>query len=353
MKFLPSFLLCVSFVSAKNANDTTPGLLRGSETKNPPGNSNKGNGPIRISDKGHAKGRSGPIRISGKGHAKGRSMEGRKTEGRNELTFLLGPEKDCRIEVMSNFKDRELTITRVGNDKSNAIDEEDRMFLAQLVADMTIEQGDSWEADTVMAQIERVSELLMDWPRGLDFDYEYDKVASEARDQERLVADEANPVPDDSPEPPENTSLPPARHLKEEESNHGRRLVRELCGSLNSFVESTHDDFDFGRNNDRTTYFAYVSNHPPCSGGGSDTWFWDNGWRCIQPDHDQNIEFAVGNCFGRCGAGCGGNNGRGTYTRDCLDHDNCVRFGHNIASPFCNDEFLTTADDAIFGDRCI
>lgn len=53
-------------------------------------------------------------------------------------------------------------------------------------------------------------------------------------------------------------------------------------------------------------------------------------------------------CTGRCGKGCGNQNGYGVYTQDCLDHDICVGF-HGYSAPGCQDEFKETWDDASWG----
>jgi hypothetical protein len=37
---------------------------------------------------------------------------------------------------------------------------------------------------------------------------------------------------------------------------------------------------------------------------------------------------------------------------DCLDHDLCVRFGHSLASWWCDDEFAYTTDDYAFAPNC-
>jgi hypothetical protein len=82
-------------------------------------------------------------------------------------------------------------------------------------------------------------------------------------------------------------------------------------------------------------------------------------YECYEPDHDPNIWYAYGECFGRCGGGCCGASGLlctpdgvGTYTMDCLDHDLCVRFGHSLASWWCDDEFAYTTDDYAFAPNC-
>jgi hypothetical protein len=59
-------------------------------------------------------------------------------------------------------------------------------------------------------------------------------------------------------------------------------------------------------------------------------------------------------CMGRCGPGCGGAFGAGTYRLDCAEHDRCCRQHGNCFSPIassCGDEWIDAADDFIFGPR--
>jgi hypothetical protein len=137
------------------------------------------------------------------------------------------------------------------------------------------------------------------------------------------------------------------------DENGRRRLATNttICEKLYTYVSATHDDLWYDGEDNSTSYFAYVSPHPACP-EGSGTHFWKNGtWQCDGPDHDASVEYAYGNCFGRCGAGCG-DNGKGTYTQDCVDYDSCVRFGDGLASSGCNDEFYATIDDFVFAPNC-
>lgn len=57
-------------------------------------------------------------------------------------------------------------------------------------------------------------------------------------------------------------------------------------------------------------------------------------------------------CLGRCGGGCGSQNGLGAYTFDCGDHDSCNRT-HGSQLGGCRDEFYDADDDYLWGDnRC-
>ena len=142
-----------------------------------------------------------------------------------------------------------------------------------------------------------------------------------------------------------------------------------LCGSLNKpgqgtslkYIAGTHDcnsgagdcsnwtGCDHWDDNS-TTDRVVMSMHP----GGScsdDTYFGGSAttMSCFEPDHPGGKEYAYGACFGRCGAGCGS----GTqFTRACLDHDQCVRLGHSIASLWCDDHLVDATWDAINASDC-
>jgi hypothetical protein len=123
-----------------------------------------------------------------------------------------------------------------------------------------------------------------------------------------------------------------------------------VCGVVNNWTSATHDCWSYNDWNDGSTLdYAYISMHAACPNADG-TYFWkDNQWQCYEPDHDSNIEYAYGNCFGRCGPGCGS----GTqFTWDCIDHDSCVRTGHDSASFWCDDEFTSASDDFLFAPNC-
>lgn len=134
-----------------------------------------------------------------------------------------------------------------------------------------------------------------------------------------------------------------------------------ICGSLNTYRRGTHDCnsgagdcsdwWGCERGDDNSTIdYAYVSMHAPgpCSEG---TYFWRDGqWVCYEADHPGAIEHALGACLGRCGADCGSST---QFTADCLDHDLCVRTGHDMASFWCDDEFTDTVDDWTFAPNCL
>lgn len=58
------------------------------------------------------------------------------------------------------------------------------------------------------------------------------------------------------------------------------------------------------------------------------------------------------NCKGRCGINCGRRNGDGAYTKDCLDHDQCVTKAGSRLAPGCNDEAIHAADDSLAPWNC-
>lgn len=122
-----------------------------------------------------------------------------------------------------------------------------------------------------------------------------------------------------------------------------------LCGRLNTYYRAGHDCSTGGWWADNTTVDgAYLSMHGAgsCSDG---TFFAGSSWSCYEPNHSTSVENAYGNCFGRCGAGCGGST---QFTVDCHNHDECVRFGHDTASWWCDDQFTSASDDWSFAPNC-
>ncbi len=118
------------------------------------------------------------------------------------------------------------------------------------------------------------------------------------------------------------------------------------CSYWNWYSYATHDCWGTDRYDSDTSQIVQLGNHYGCSG---DTWVWtSNGWACGEPDH-WNYPYEVGNCYGRCGDECGGDT---AYTKDCTDHDGCVRNGHDTASLWCDDEFTSASDDYLSGNDC-
>lgn len=59
-------------------------------------------------------------------------------------------------------------------------------------------------------------------------------------------------------------------------------------------------------------------------------------------------------CMGRCGAGCGSDNGQGNYAYDCLVHDVCGFFDAEFGGAFdrdCGDEYRAAIDDFVTPGR--
>ncbi len=118
------------------------------------------------------------------------------------------------------------------------------------------------------------------------------------------------------------------------------------CTYWNWYTYATHDCWGTDRYDADTSQIVQLGDHYSCSG---ETWVWTaNGWACGEPDH-WNYPYEVGNCYGRCGEACGGDT---AYTKDCTDHDGCVRNGHDLASLWCDDEFTSASDDFISGNDC-
>jgi len=103
-------------------------------------------------------------------------------------------------------------------------------------------------------------------------------------------------------------------------------------------------------NDSSTVDNVFMSMHPGGSCSGSTYFgFTATSQLCWTPDHDNRAEFAYGDCFGRCGSGCGGST---QFTQACLDHDSCVRTGHNTADLGCDDEFAEAAIDYLAISNC-
>lgn len=145
----------------------------------------------------------------------------------------------------------------------------------------------------------------------------------------------------------------------------------DLCASVNKpgnggivapkYSRATHDCFsgagdcsdwwgcDGGEDNASADY-VFMSMHPagPCS---DTTWFGNTAGThtCYEPDHPSDREYTYGDCFGRCGGGCGSGT---VFSAACRDHDLCVRFGHDMASAYCDDDLVNAAWDALWMSNC-
>ncbi len=165
-------------------------------------------------------------------------------------------------------------------------------------------------------------------------------------------------------------SLPLKRtfHGRLDQNNVGSG--NDLCGQVNKpgnggiaspkYSRATHDcgssagdcpwwGCDGGEDNASVDY-VFMSMHPagPCS---DTTWFGSSAGAqsCYEPDHPSDKEYAYGDCFGRCGGGCGSST---VFSAACRDHDLCVRFGHAMASGWCDDDLVNAAWDAAWMSNC-
>ena len=118
------------------------------------------------------------------------------------------------------------------------------------------------------------------------------------------------------------------------------------CAFWNWHLYSNHDCNQCENNEPNCQQRAQLGDHYYCNGP---EWFWNGSqWVCGEPNH-WNRPYIVGNCIGRCGPGCGW---RKQYTKDCTNHDTCIRNGHADWSPYCNDEFALAIDDFLFAGNC-
>ena len=152
------------------------------------------------------------------------------------------------------------------------------------------------------------------------------------------------------------------------------RSWTSLCYAKNSYYPASHDCDSGGFWTDQTTldnvwisstgdlggpdgvawYFPWGGGFNCCSGS-----LWCGGYTCnipyagwwsgVEVNHDTNVEYAFGNCFGACGAGCPGSY---QYTVDCINHDSCVRNGHVTASGYCDDQYTSSIDDWASAPDC-
>ncbi|TNE91744.1 MAG: hypothetical protein EP330_04210 [Deltaproteobacteria bacterium] len=134
------------------------------------------------------------------------------------------------------------------------------------------------------------------------------------------------------------------------------------CAYVNDWARGTHDGwFEDNWDDDTTLDGIYLSMHGACAGsGGLDeqaTLWWVNGaWSCLgsEPDHSTSVEYAYGDCFGRCGGGCGSDT---VFTWSCVDHDVCNRFGHSwsasIPPGHCSDEFAAAGIELATEPNCL
>jgi len=124
------------------------------------------------------------------------------------------------------------------------------------------------------------------------------------------------------------------------------RFTGSCGGVYNWYSYAKHDCNKGGFSWAGNQQIAQLGDHTTCSGDE----FYLNGstWVCGEPDHWSRPK-VMGICFGRCGGGCGGDT---QYTLDATNHDGCVRNGHMLASAYCDDQFVSAADDELFAPNC-
>ncbi len=146
-----------------------------------------------------------------------------------------------------------------------------------------------------------------------------------------------------------NEAMPLLRQHLYEES----RGVTGLCGSCKSYVKFSFDCNHAGWWADKTTAYGFVAHYSAYSCASGTKWKTSSGGsaNCLSndPDHFSSHEYGFGNCFARCGGGCGSAR---RYTMDCGHHDLCVRSNHAISSAYCNDQLASASDDAVSSVNC-
>lgn len=127
------------------------------------------------------------------------------------------------------------------------------------------------------------------------------------------------------------------------------------CAQLNAgyYYYATHDGWHLWSSewdHERGEWYVYgkysSGNYYPSS-----TWTYHHGGWTVgeNPNHYDVIDdggvYMDGQCLGRCGESCDGNildgwNSKGVFTVDCMEHDVCVRSGHNMGAGSCDDELF-------------
>ncbi|HEX2569873.1 MAG TPA: hypothetical protein VH877_09990 [Polyangia bacterium] len=182
-------------------------------------------------------------------------------------------------------------------------------------------------ADTQIVEADR--QVLGRFVRALDEQLDTDHVAA-ASILSRLASNWSQ-TPDSVP-------------LQRQVAGGENRGWTSLCSSYRTYVTATHDDNNYSRNSPKTTSYADVGQRT------SSTYYYVNGvWTTTTQNHVAYL-YERGDCYGNCGPDCPST--VQTLTRDCHDHDQCVRNGHAIASIYCDDEFTSASDDELFAPRC-
>jgi len=134
-----------------------------------------------------------------------------------------------------------------------------------------------------------------------------------------------------------NDSFSPSRSVAVDEN----KSYTSLCSYCGQYVQGSHDCDQCGDWAPNCTSALLVGNRDP----GTQYWYpGSNAWSNAQADHVASV-YEKGDCFGRCGDTCTSVTYGQVLTQDCLNHDQCVRNGHWIASAYCDDEFASAIDD--------
>jgi len=124
-----------------------------------------------------------------------------------------------------------------------------------------------------------------------------------------------------------------------------------LCGSCGSWRSASHDCNHGGWWSDATTVNALIKYEGAWCGGDGSAYGTTSSVSCTgEPAGFTTYEYIRGNCMGRCGPGC--NSSDTQFTQDCVNHDSCVRGGHDLASAYCDDQFSSCTDDDISAPHC-
>jgi hypothetical protein len=183
-----------------------------------------------------------------------------KLEGNDSfvLTFKVGKTKI--FQIRSSPKLQEIEIQKIGSKKAD-MTAEDRDLLVgvaeALEADAAVDTDD---VDTVGSQSARMARLLSEWPETLDVDFTFDKDKEIKRVEKRANEAKARSVPIDAPDIPDEDDRrllhnTPSQEVLIDENGHRRLAYTTICDKLYTYVQARHDDWWYGRWDDKTTYF--------------------------------------------------------------------------------------------------
>ena len=130
-------------------------------------------------------------------------------------------------------------------------------------------------------------------------------------------------------------------------SAHGEedKTFESLCSKCHQWEVATHDC------NVCTDYEPNCTSRVQLGERGDVTLYLVNDeWTTEVQDHVSG-RWETGECFGNCGLGCPTIN-QNQLTRDCANHDQCVRNGHWITLSYCDDDFTLAIDDELYAPWC-